>query len=89
VCVALVSCVFVLINGCSSISQLSEPSSYKSLFRKFSQAPRKPNDHLEEFLEVFQRDVSILRYTECAKLSIISTEEASDGPEHNVRNILE
>ncbi|KAG8696604.1 hypothetical protein FRC09_008360 [Ceratobasidium sp. 395] len=38
------------------VSGLSEPSSFKDLFRKFSEAPRMPNDYLEEFLELYQRD---------------------------------
>ncbi|KAB5594123.1 hypothetical protein CTheo_2460 [Ceratobasidium theobromae] len=38
------------------VSNLSEPSSYKALLRKFSDAPRKPNDRLEDFLAIWQRD---------------------------------
>ncbi|QRW14582.1 APC5 (anaphase-promoting complex subunit 5) domain-containing protein [Ceratobasidium sp. AG-Ba] len=38
------------------VSGLSEPSSYKELYRKFAEASRRPGDRLEEFLELYQRD---------------------------------
>ncbi|KAG8748656.1 hypothetical protein FRC10_000047 [Ceratobasidium sp. 414] len=38
------------------VSGLLEPSSFKDLFRKLSDAPRKPDDRLEEFLELYKQD---------------------------------
>ncbi|KAG9097966.1 hypothetical protein FRC06_006955 [Ceratobasidium sp. 370] len=38
------------------VSGLSEPAPFKDLLRKLSDAPRRPNDHLEEFLELYKQD---------------------------------